>query len=58
MIESNTWQTQVYAICDYDRVQYPNQGEWSALMNNWQLGKSARDSVRELLEMRKTDEKS
>jgi 2-succinyl-5-enolpyruvyl-6-hydroxy-3-cyclohexene-1-carboxylate synthase len=56
MIESNTWQTQVYAICDHYGIKYPDIGEWSNLKNTWEPGKKARASVEELVTMRNEEE--
>lgn len=56
LIESNRWQIQVYAICDYDRVQYPDSAEWNTMRASWNPGKKARDSVNELLEARRKEQ--
>lgn len=53
MFEKNTWQTQVYAVCDHFGVQYPDYDEWQILMAKWEPGTKARDTVQKLVDMRK-----
>jgi hypothetical protein len=51
-IESSLWSEWVCVVCDWDKIPYPNQEEWTRLRANFYHGKAPIESVAELKKIR------